>query len=86
MWSASAKANKTAAYNSRLCASQQEDAWHVGAGLSMTAAALLAAAKHLRTEQMNMLIWRFQNRADPFGGPFKGILFYFGCKRGYPYV
>ena len=56
VWEAAMKGNRKAAYHSHLCASQANDAWHVGAGLSLTAASLLAAIRHFRTEEMKQLL------------------------------
>ena len=56
VWSAACKGNKKAAYHSHLCASQATDAWHVGAGISLTAASLLAAIKYFRQDDMKKLI------------------------------
>ncbi|CAE7374074.1 unnamed protein product [Symbiodinium sp. CCMP2592] len=56
LWAATAKGNKSAEYHSHLCAPQDQDPWHVGAGISLTAAALLAAMKHFRDENIKMLL------------------------------
>ena len=65
MWEAAAKGNKRAAYHSHLCADQATDGWHVGAGIFMTAASLLAAIKHFRTPEMKKLInTEFYEKAD----------------------
>ena len=56
VWQAASRGNKKAAYHSHLCASQSEDGWHVGAGLSITAATLLSAAEHFRSNEMKALI------------------------------
>ena len=56
VWTAANKGNKKALYHSHLCASQASDAWHVGAGISLTAASLLAAIKNFRQPDMKRLI------------------------------
>ncbi len=56
VWAAASKGNKKAQYHSHLCADQAADPWHVGAGISLTAAGLLAAMKHLQSEDMKKLI------------------------------
>ena len=56
LWAAAAKGNKTAQYHSHLCASQSQDPWHVGAGISLTAAVLLAAIKHFHNDDMKHLL------------------------------
>ena len=56
VYDAASRGNKTAAYHSHLCADQASDAWHVGAGVSMTAAALLAAFRHIETADIGKLI------------------------------
>ena len=50
LWKGTAKGNRKTAYHSHLAAPQETDPWHVGAGISMTAAALLAAVKHFRCQ------------------------------------
>ncbi|CAE7369786.1 unnamed protein product, partial [Symbiodinium sp. CCMP2456] len=54
VWQATTDGNKQAAYHSHLCADLQTDAWHVGAGVSTTAAAIEAAIKNFDTENMRM--------------------------------
>ena len=56
VWSGTVKGNKRAAYHSHLAASQETDGWHVGAGVSLTAAALLAAIKNLKGGDMQKII------------------------------
>ncbi|CAE7285846.1 Usp17le [Symbiodinium sp. KB8] len=56
LWSAASRGNRKARYHSHLCAAQEEDAWHVGAGISQTAASLLAAIKNFRSKDMQQLI------------------------------
>ena len=56
LWKGTAKGNRKTAYHSHLAAPQETDPWHVGAGVSMTAAALLAAVKHFRSSDMQNLM------------------------------
>eukprot|EP00439_Symbiodinium_sp_Y106_P043254 s1293_g5.t1 len=56
IWKGTAKGNKRFAYHSHLAAPQDSDPWHAGAGISMTAAALLASVRNFRTEDMKNLI------------------------------
>ena len=56
VWVAAAKGNKKAMYHSHLCADQARDPWHVGAGISLTAASLLAAIKNFHQPDMKKLI------------------------------
>ena len=56
VWTAATKGNKKAMYHSHLCASQASDAWHVGAGISLTAASVLAAIKNFRQPDMKKFI------------------------------
>ena len=56
LYAATAKGNKGAAYHSHLCAPMDTDPWHVGAGISLTAAALLAAIDKFRSEEMQALL------------------------------
>ena len=56
VWVAASKGNKKAMYHSHLCANQDTDPWHVGAGISLTAAGLLAAIKNFRSPDMKKLI------------------------------
>eukprot|EP00439_Symbiodinium_sp_Y106_P039165 s2340_g4.t2 len=56
LWEAAARGNRKAAYHSHLCANLDNDAWHVGAGISLTAAALLCSIKHFRSTEMKTLI------------------------------
>ena len=56
LWKGTAKGNGKTAYHSHLAAPQETDPWHVGAGISMTAAALLAAVKHFRSSGMQNLM------------------------------
>ena len=56
LWKATSDGNKQAAYHSHLCADKDADPWHVGAGISTTAAALQAAVKNLESEDMKRLI------------------------------
>ena len=56
LWKATSDGNKQAAYHSHLCADKDADPWHVGAGVSTTAAALQAAVKNLESEDMKRLI------------------------------
>ena len=56
VWPGMVKGNKRAAYHSHLAASQETDGWHVGAGVSLTAAALLAAIKNLKEGDTQKLI------------------------------
>ena len=48
VWTAASKGNKKAMYHSHLCADLASDTWHVGAGISLTAASLLAAINNFR--------------------------------------
>ncbi|CAE7485922.1 unnamed protein product [Symbiodinium sp. CCMP2592] len=56
IWQGTVKGNKRTAYHSHLAADQSSDGWHVGAGISMTSAALLAAIKNFKGEDMKNLI------------------------------
>ncbi|CAE7263053.1 unnamed protein product [Symbiodinium sp. CCMP2592] len=56
LWKAASEGNRKTAYHSHLCADKETDKWRVGAGVSMTSAALLAAIKHLESDNMRMLI------------------------------
>ncbi|CAE7902598.1 unnamed protein product, partial [Symbiodinium necroappetens] len=56
LWKAASEGNKKAAYHSHLCADKATDMWHVGAGVSLTAAALQAAIKNLESENMQRLL------------------------------
>ena len=56
LWKAASEGNKKAAYHSHLCADKATDMWHVGAGVSTTAAAIQAAVKNLETEDMKRLL------------------------------
>lgn len=56
LWTAASRGNRKAAYHSHLCASQVDDAWHVGAGISQTASSLLAAIKNFKSAEMQQLI------------------------------
>ena len=56
IWKGTTKGNKRSAYHSHLAAPQDSDPWHVGAGISMTAAALLASVRNFRTQDMKNLI------------------------------
>ena len=56
IWKGTAKGNKKCAYHSHLAADQASDPWHVGAGLSMTAQALLAAVHNFRSDDMRNLL------------------------------
>ena len=56
LWTAAARGNRSAAYHSHLCAPQDTDGWRVGAGVSLTAAALLAAIRKFRSDDMKQLI------------------------------
>ncbi|CAE7271097.1 unnamed protein product [Symbiodinium sp. CCMP2592] len=56
IWKGTAKGNKSTTYHSHLAANPDGDAWHVGAGLSQTAAALLMAIKNFKSENMKQLI------------------------------
>lgn len=55
LWKAVNSGNKSAMYHSHLCA-PVTDQWHIGAGISLTAAALEAAATNFKTEYMQQLI------------------------------
>ncbi|CAE7648585.1 unnamed protein product [Symbiodinium sp. CCMP2592] len=56
VWAGTSKGNKSCVYHSHLAADQSSDAWHVGAGISMTAAALLAAIANFKSPNMKNLI------------------------------
>ena len=56
VWSGTMKGSKRAAHHSHLAASQESDPWHVGAGISLTAAALLASIKNLKSSDMQKII------------------------------
>eukprot|EP00971_Amphidinium_carterae_P013658 269096-Amphidinium_carterae.1 len=56
VWKGSSSGSKKTKYHSHLCADQGTDAWHIGAGISQTAAAILAAITHLKTENMKKLL------------------------------
>ncbi|CAE7206666.1 unnamed protein product [Symbiodinium sp. CCMP2592] len=56
LWKATTKGSKRTAYHSHLAAPQDTDPWHVGAGISMTAAALLASIKNFKSADMKRLI------------------------------
>ncbi|CAE7364503.1 unnamed protein product [Symbiodinium sp. CCMP2592] len=56
VYEATARGNKSAAYHSHLCADQTQDAWRVGAGISLTAASLLATFEHLESKEMKLII------------------------------
>ena len=56
LWASTAKGNKRAMYHSHLAADQEEDAWHVGAGISMTAASLQLAFTAIKGESMTQLM------------------------------
>ncbi|CAE7839773.1 pif1 [Symbiodinium sp. CCMP2592] len=56
VWAGTSKGNKSCVYHSHLAADQSSDAWHVGAGISMTAAALLAAIDNFKSPNMKNLI------------------------------
>ena len=56
LWKAASEGNKKTAYHSHLCADKETDKWHVGAGVSTTAAAIQAAIKHLESKEMRMLV------------------------------
>jgi len=56
LWKAASEGNKKAAYHSHLCADKTTDMWHVGAGVSLTAAALQAAIKNLESDNMRRLL------------------------------
>ena len=56
LWDATKKGNRKAAYHSHLCANLTTDAWHVGAGISVTAAALLHAVEALEHENLKRIL------------------------------
>ena len=56
IWSGAAKGNKKTAYHSHLCADITKDPWHVGAGISQTAAILQEAIKNYKSQDMQQLI------------------------------
>ncbi|CAE7266071.1 unnamed protein product [Symbiodinium natans] len=65
VWNGAAAGNKKAAYHSHLCADQEADPWHVGAGISLTAAALSAAIEHFKKPEMKKLIVpEYYNKAE----------------------
>ena len=51
-----ASGNKKAQLHTALAASQYDDAWRVGSGLSFTAQSLLAAIDELRDDEMKALV------------------------------
>ncbi len=55
LWEAVSKGNQKAKYHSHLCAGNG-DQWHIGAGISLTAAALVAAVKHFRSDNIRSLL------------------------------
>eukprot|EP00971_Amphidinium_carterae_P348002 6490264-Amphidinium_carterae.7 len=60
LWECANKGNKKALYHSHLCADDTKDLcqilWHVGAGIRITAATLLASIKTFRSDHMKALI------------------------------
>ena len=56
LWRATAAGNRKAPYHSHLCASVEDDAWHFGAGVSMTCAALVQAIEHLQQDHVKQLL------------------------------
>ena len=56
LWKATQQGNRKAAYHSHLCADGSNDAWHFGAGISMTAAALLHALDGLAQDNLKRLL------------------------------
>ena len=56
LWEATAKGNRKAAYHSHLCADVAKDGWHVGAGISMTASAVLHAVEALEHENLKRVL------------------------------
>ena len=56
IWKGTVKGNKKCAYHSHLAADQAADPWRVGAGISMTAQALLAAVHNFRSDDMRNLL------------------------------
>ena len=56
LWKATAAGNRKAAYHSHLCASIDGDAWHVGAGVSMTAAAVQMAIEKLKSDNVKAVL------------------------------
>ncbi|CAE7786778.1 unnamed protein product [Symbiodinium sp. CCMP2592] len=55
LWEAVSKGNHKAQYHSHLCA-PTSDQWHIGTGISLTAAALVAAVKHFKSDNVKALI------------------------------
>ena len=56
LWKGFGAGNKKAQFHTALAASQDDDAWRVGSGLSLTAQSLLAAIDELRDDEMKALI------------------------------
>ena len=56
LWKGLAAGNKKDQFHTALAASQDDDAWRVGSGLSLTAQSLLAAIDELRDDEMKALI------------------------------
>ena len=56
LWEGTARGNKKVSYHSHLCADASKDAWHVGAGVSLTAATLIHAIEFFKSSDMSRLI------------------------------
>ena len=56
LWEGTARGNKKVSYHSHLCADASKDAWHVGAGVSLTAATLINAIDFIKGGDMSRLI------------------------------
>ena len=56
LWEAAARGNKKCEYHTHLAADLEKDAWHAGAGISITAATLATACAQFRTEDMKKII------------------------------
>jgi len=56
LWASTSKGNKRAMYHSHLCADHTHDKWHVGAGISQTAASLQLAFTAIQGDSMKQLL------------------------------
>ena len=56
LWESASRGNKKACYHSHLCADPSKDPWHVGAGISITAATLLNAIQFMKSDDMSKLL------------------------------
>ena len=71
IWKSTLAGNSKTAYYSHLCADGETDGWHIGAGISQTAAALLSAIEHYKHEHVRAMLQK--TICDKIDADIKGL-------------